>query len=62
MIYSENEKTQDCNTSVKREIHAETELRNDGMFETKLIEGHTEALVKASTSNACHTRLFIIQR
>ena len=48
---SENEKTQDCNNSVKREIHAATELMNAGMFETELIEHQT--FIKASTSNAC---------
>ena len=53
MTNSENEKTQDCNNSVKQEIHAATELMNAGMFETELIEGLTEALDKASTSNAC---------
>ena len=35
------------------EIHAATDLMNTGMFETELIVFQTEALVKASTPNAC---------
>ena len=51
MTSSENEKTQNCNTSVKQEIHAATELMNSVMFETELIEHQT--FIKASMSNAC---------
>ena len=44
MTNTENEKTQDCNTSLKQEIHGATELMNAGMFETEFIEGQTEIL------------------